>query len=439
MTITPITLPNGLRLVLDEMPGAESCAVNLCVLSGLRFESAEKTGVSHMMEHMLFKGTAARSAREIAEAADDRGAHLNAYTCKEYTCFYVRSLPEHLAPMLELLADMLHGSRLREEDLTLEKGVVCEEIAMYEDIPEDLVFDLFYNLVWPGHMLGRSILGTRGTIEALTADDLRTHLELFYRPERMVLSVCGKFDPIEIKAKAEELFGGCAAAAKAAWEKSVAGRFLTPDASPFAPTNSALPTGGIKFTQKAVEQNQIILGFPGCSGRDPKRYHASLLSTMLGGSSSSRLFQRLREELGLVYSVDFFNVHHMAEGVSGISLGLGAKPQCRALEEVLRILREFPDTVTRQELRRAQEQAAAGMVMSLESSAARASRTACNVLLYNDCAAVDRSIAAYRAVTLEEIRDFARQMLDPAGFSLCVLGKCNKKEEKAMREMVGKG
>ena len=422
MTITPLVLPNGLRLVLDEMPGAASCAVNLCVLSGLRYESAEKAGVSHMMEHMLFKGTATRSAREIAEAADDRGAHLNAYTCKEYTCFYVRSLPEHLPDMLELLADMLQSSSLRAEDLTLEKGVVCEEIAMYEDIPEDLVFDLFYNLVWPDHMLGKNILGTRGTVEALTAGDLRTHLGRFYVPRRMVLSVCGKFDPAEIKAKAEDLFGTGGENREAS-----------------APAQPVEPTSGIKFTAKAVEQNQIILGFPGCSGREPKRYHASLLSTMLGGSSSSRLFQRLREELGLVYSVDFFNVHHMAEGVSGVSLGLGAKTQLRALEEVLRILREFADTVTEQELRRAQEQAAAGMVMSLESSAARASRTACNVLLYNDCSTVEESIAAYRAVTLDEIRGYAARMLDPAGFSLCVLGKCGKKEERAMREMVGAG
>jgi len=423
MTITPIHLSNGLRLVLDEMPGAESCAVNLCVLSGLRFEPPEKTGISHMMEHMLFKGTATRSAREIAEAADDRGAHLNAYTCKEYTCFYVRALPEHLVPMLELLADMLLGSSLREEDLAVEKGVVYEEIAMYEDIPEDLVFDLFYHLVWPDHMLGRNILGTRATVEPLTSGDLRTHLGSFYAPGRMVLSICGKFHSAEIKAKAEELFG-CAGD--------------VPGCAP-AGSSQAQLARDTRFTAKAVEQNQIILGFPGCSGRDPKRYHASLLSTMLGGSSSSRLFQRLREELGLVYSVDFFNVHHMEEGVSGISLGLGAKTQCRALEEVLRILRDFPDTVTEQELRRAQEQAAAGMVMSLESNAARASRTACNVLLYNDCSTVEQSIAAFRAVTLEEMRAFAVQMLDPAQFSLCVLGKCGKKDERAMRAMVEGG
>jgi len=185
-----------------------------------------------------------------------------------------------------------------------------------------------------------------------------------------------------------------------------------------------------------VEQNQIVLAFPGCAGRDPNRYRAALLSTMLGGATSSRLFQRLREELGLVYSVDFFNAHHMAEGLSGISLGLSEKTQCKALEEVLRILREFPATVTQQELRRAQEQAAAGLVMSLESAAARASRTACNTLLYRDYIPVEQSIQAYRAVTLEEICDYATQLLDPAKFALCVLGKCPKRAEKAMSAMV---
>ena len=419
MTPTPIVLNNSLRLLLDEMPGAASVAVNLCVLSGLRFEDPAQAGVSHMMEHMLFKGTRSRTARQIAEAADDRGAHLNAYTCKEYTCFYVRSLPEHLPAMLELLSDMLYHSKLADSDLDMERGVVLEEIAMYEDLPEELVFDLFYSMAWPGHMLGKNILGTGETLSALTSENLRAHLRRLYTPQRMVISVCGKFDSEEVRGQIESLFGQSPAS--------------TEDL-PAAPTAQFRP--GIRFTHKAVEQNQIVLAFPGCSGRDPKRYHASLLSTMLGGSTSSRLFQRLREELGLVYGVDFFNVHHMEEGISGVSLGLGEKTQCKALAEVLKILREFPDTVTREELIRAQEQAAAGMVMGLESNAARASRAACNVLLYNDLTPVEQSIAAYRAVTLDEIRDYARALLDPAKLVLCVLGKVGKKAEREMRAMV---
>ena len=417
---TPIVLNNNLRLLLDEMPGAASVAVNLCVLSGLRFEEPEHIGVSHMMEHMLFKGTHSRTARQLAEEADDRGANLNAYTCKEYTCFYVRSLPEHLPAMLELLSDMLHNSNLAAADLETERGVVLEEIAMYEDLPEELVFDLFYNMVWDGHMLGKNILGTKETLSALTPEDLRAHMDRLFTPARMVLSVCGKFDPAEINQQIEALFGQAPSGAQEV---------------PATPKASFQP--GIRFTHKAVEQNQIVLAFPGCSGRGSKRYHASLLSTMLGGSTSSRLFQRLREELGLVYCVDFFNVHHMEEGISGVSLGLGEKTQCKALAEVLKILREFPDTVTPQELRRAQEQAAAGMVMGLESNAARASRSACNVLLYGDCTPVEESIAAYRAVTLDEMREFARALLDPAKMALCVLGKYSKKAEREMREMAG--
>ena len=417
--MTPIQLSNRLRLLPDEMPGAASVAVNLCVLSGLRFEDPKRAGISHMMEHMLFKGTRTRTARQIAEEADDRGANLNAYTCKEYTCFYVRSLPEHLPAMLELLADMVQGSRLAAADLETERGVVLEELAMYEDLPEELVFDLFYDAVWQGQMLGKNILGTKKTLQALTPAHLRTHLGQLYTPERMVLSVCGKFDTASTQEQAEKLFGGMPARNES---------FPATPAAAFQP--------GIRFAHKAVEQNQIVLGFPGCSGRDPRRYAASLLSTMLGGSTSSRLFQRLREELGLVYSVDFFNVHHMEEGISGVSLGLGEKTQCKALAEVLKILREFPATVTPEELKRAQEQAAAGMVMGLESNAARASRAACNVLLYNDLTPVEKSIAAYRAVTLDEMRAFARELLDPEKLALCVLGKCSKKEEREMREMV---
>jgi predicted Zn-dependent peptidase len=276
----------------------------------------------------------------------------------------------------------------------------------------------FHSLVWPEHMLGKSILGTRENVEALTADDLRAHLERFYTPGRMVLSVCGKFDQDAVVTRAEELFGA----------------FPDPKAA-IAENSAAASALSVRFFPKAVEQNQIILGFPGCSGRDPGRYHASLLGTMLGGATSSRLFQRLREELGLVYSVDFFNIHHLEEGVSGISLGLGAKTQRQALEEVLSILREFPATVTEQELRRAKEQTAAGLVMGLESNAARASRTACDVLLYGERTTVEESIAAYRAVTLEETREFAARMLDPAGYTLCVLGETSRKDEKAMRAM----
>ena len=419
MTPTPITLPNGLRLLLDEMPGAQSVAVNLCVLSGLRFEQPEQAGISHMMEHMLFKGTQSRTAREIAEQADDRGANLNAYTCKEYTCFYVRSLPEHLDPLLELLADMMHNSRLADGDLDMERGVVLEEIAMYEDLPDELVFDYFYDMVWQDHMLGKNILGTRKSLAALTCGDLRAHLRRLYTPGRMVISVCGKFDAEKTRGQLEALFGQTS---------------MADAAQPETPTAAFSP--GLFFARKHVEQNQIVLGFPGCAGSDARRYQASLLSTMLGGSTSSRLFQRLREELGLVYAVDFFNVHHVREGISGVSLGLGEKPQCQALAEVLKILREFPEAVTQQELKRAQEQAAAGLVMSLESGAARASRAACNLLLFDKLTPVEQSIASYRAVTLDEIRAFARELLNPENLALCVLGKITKKAEREMREMV---
>ena len=402
------------------MPGALSCAVNLCVLSGLRFETPEQTGISHMMEHMLFKGTERHSAREIAEIADGRGATLNAYTCKEYTCLYVRTLPEHLRSMLALLSDMTHNSRLDEADLALETGVVLEEIAMYEDIPEDLAFDLLHELVWPDHMLGQNILGTRETLKNMTAADLRSYRNERYTPAQMVLSISGKFDKAAVNAWGEELFGTQQPRGQGSEIITVA-KFKS----------------NLCFAPKDVEQNQIILAFPGCAGRDSKRYHAALISTMLGGSTSSRLFQCLREELGLVYSVDFFNGHHMAEGISGVSLGLSEKNQVRALEEVTRILREFPATVTQQELARAQEQAAASLVMSLESAAARASRQACYTLLYRDYIPVEQSIEAYRAITLDEIRDYAPKLLNPEGRALCVLGKCSDQDERMMSEMIG--
>jgi len=268
-------------------------------------------------------------------------------------------------------------------------------------------------------MLGKNILGTRETVQALTSTDLRAYMNERYNPAQMVLSIAGKFDEKAVHAWAGELFGGMQACGEGSEIITVA---------KFVP--------GVKFMPKSVEQNQIILTFPGCAGRDSLRYQAALISTMLGGSTSSRLFQRLREELGLVYSVDFFNAHHMAEGLSGISLGLSEKTQVQALQEVLHILREFPATVTAQELKRAQEQAAAGLVMSQESAAARASRVAGSELLYRDNVPVEQSIAAYRAVALDQVQVYAAQLLNPAKFALCVLGKCSKKAEKAMTNLV---
>ncbi|MDR1464543.1 MAG: insulinase family protein [Oscillospiraceae bacterium] len=418
-----ITLPSGMRLLLEEMPQAYSCTMHLCVGAGLRYEDPAQPGLSHMMEHMLFKGTARRRARELAEGADDLGASVNAYTTKEYTSLFMRSLPEHTAAMMDLMGDMVCHCKLAEEDLTPEKGVVLEEFAMYEDSPEDLAFDLFYDTVWPDHLMGKNILGTRESIAAMTQENLRRYWARFYRPERMVLAVCGKFDPAEIRRLCESHFSDF------------------PDPPP--PESEVSPgecpanyCRTVRMEPKNVEQNQLILGFPGYAGADERRYRAALLSTMLGGASSSRLFQRLREELGLVYSIDFFNVHHLREGVSGVELGLSEKMQVRALEEVLRILREFPDTVTPTELRRAQEQAAAGLVMSMESASARASRNAAAELLFGQTRTMEESIAAYRAVTLEEIRVFAREMLRPDQFSLFMLGKGGHKTEKALRSMI---
>jgi predicted Zn-dependent peptidase len=410
---------NGFRVIFDEMPFAYSCSIQLCVGAGLRFEDAAQTGVSHMLEHMLFKGTKSRSALELATAAEDCGANVNAFTSKEYTSLSVRALPEHVCTLLALLADMLIHSRFDAADLEIEKKVVREEIAMYEDSPDDLVFDIFYENVWKEHALGKNILGTRETLQALTADILRTVHRERYTPENIVLSVCGKFDTAAAAACAEDCFAGLP-------------RVALPPPAPDE-QNAATFRAHRVCTQKDLDQNQVVLAFPGFAGNAPQRYKAALVGNMLGGSTSSRLFQKLREELGLVYSVEFFHVHHKHEGVSGVCMGLSEKNQVRATEETLAVLRRFADTVTQAELRRQQEQAAAALVMSLESTGARASRSGYHTLLYDAVKTVDETIAAYRAVTLEEIRDFARDYLRPGNqMSLCVLGKIRKRDEARM-------
>ncbi|MDR2526139.1 MAG: insulinase family protein [Oscillospiraceae bacterium] len=419
MGVTEHSYPNGLRLLLDPMPDALSCTVNLCAASGLRYESAAKAGISHFVEHMLFKGTHTRTARRIAEEADDRGATLNAYTCKEFTCVYARSLPEQLGDMLVLLEDMIRNSRMDEKDIATEKGVILEEIAMYEDMPEELAFDLFYDVAWAGHMLSKNILGSRKTVGNITENDLRQHMAAFFSPEKTVISICGAFEPTAAEAA---IAGGFGSAPRGAAQAAV--------------HEPAAFQSGLRFTHKTVEQNQMILAFPGLTGNDTRRYHAALLSTMLGGATSSRLFQRLREELGVVYSVDFFNVHHRQEGLCGVALGLNEKNQVKALREVLRVLRDFPDSVTLQELQRAQAQATAGLVMSMESCTARAARAANNMLLYDEMHPIAESIQRYRAVTLEEMTAFAKDRLRMEEYVFCVLGKCAKRTEKELRSLL---
>lgn len=411
-----ITLENGLRIVFEKTDRVRTCSMGIWVASGSAYETPETAGTSHFIEHMLFRGTQRRSALDIAVEMDEIGGVINAYTAKELTCYYAHTLTEHMPKALDIICDMVRNPSLSQEDINLEKGVIKEEIAMYEDSPEDLCADSYYESVWQGSMLGSNILGTVETVDTVTQESLWAHMKKFYVPERTVISLSGNFDEEKAIEICKSYFadmqntGFAIEAAKAEYNQCK------------------------RLIKKDFMQNQIILGFPGISLTDPRRHAVMLMSSILGSASSSRLFQRLREELGLVYSVDCVGVSHMDAGIFMICMGLSEKSELKAIKETIKIVKEFSETVTERELARAKEQTVANFVMSLESISSIASRNARGVLLFEKIVSEEETINKYRSVTLDGLKAAAKEILDVSKISMCAVGRV-KSEKKYTDEI----
>ncbi len=417
---TKITvLDNGLRIAVQKSPNARTCSMGIWVASGSCYETPETAGTSHFIEHMLFRGTKKRSALDIAVEMDEIGGILNAYTAKDMTCFYAHTLTEHMPKALDIICDMIMNPKLSPDDIELEKGVIKEEIAMYEDSPEDLCADTYYENVWAGSMLGSNILGTVKTVDSVTRESLLAHLQKFYVPERMVVSFSGIFDEEKAIEICKNYFS----------EMKNTGFGIAPVPVEYCK--------GITVIKKDFMQNQLILGFPGIKLTDKRRHTLSLISSILGSASSSRLFQRIREELGLVYSVDSASVSHLDAGVFIVCMGLSEKSEKRAISEALGIISDFPETVTEKELDRAKEQTVASFVMSLESVSSLASRNGRNVLLYGRAISEDEVINTIRSITLEDLKKTAAEILDISKISLCAAGKV--KSQKTYNQILTSG
>lgn len=404
-----IKLDNGLRIAICKSEYAKTCSLGIWVASGSCYETPETAGTSHFIEHMLFRGTHRRSALDIAVEMDEIGGVLNAYTAKEMTCFYAHTLTEHMPKALDIICDMITDPELSAEDVELEKGVIKEEIAMYEDSPEDLCADTYYENIWDGSMLGSNILGTPETVDSVTVEKLRDHMARFYVPERTVISFSGNFDEEKAIEICKSYFS----------HKKNTGFEINSVSAEYKP--------GITVVKKDFMQNQLILGFPGISLTDSRRHTVSLISSILGSASSSRLFQRIREELGLVYSVDTAGVSHLDTGVFIVCMGLSKNSEKKAISETLEIIADFPQTVTEKELERAKEQLVASFVMGLESVSSVASRNGRNVLLYGKIISEDEVIEKIRAVTLDDLKQTASEILDISKISLCAAGNTANK------------
>lgn len=405
-----ITLENGLRIVLEKSENAKTCSVVIWIASGSSYETPETAGTSHFIEHMIFKGSDKRSALDIAVEMDEIGGYLNAYTARESTCFYARTLSEHMPKALDIVCDMVKNPRLDAEDIELEKGIIKEEIAMYEDDPEDLCTDTFYENIWEGSMLGSNILGTVETVDSVTKESLTEHIKKFYVPERTVISVSGNFDREAAVEISKKYFS----------DSENTGFHINPTSADFS--------AKIIPIKKDFTQNQLILGFEGVPLATKEREPALLISSILGGTPSSRLFQHIRENLGLVYSIDTSCVSYLKSGIFTVCMGLGEKSEEKAITETIKIISEFVETVTEKELARAKEQAVTGFVMDLENPSSHASRNGRNQLFYNREITEDEVIRNIRAVTLDDIRKTASEIFDMSKLSLCVAGKVKSKK-----------
>jgi predicted Zn-dependent peptidase len=372
---------------------------------GARHEDARTNGLSHLIEHLMFKGTERRTARQIAEEFDSTGGQLNAYTSKEYTCYYARVLDKHLPMATEVLGDMVLHSRFAAEDLEKEKGVVLEEIKMYEDSPDEMVHDLFTQAILDGHALGRNTLGSAETVSRFTREDLRDYLARYYTPDNLVVAAAGNAEHAEVVAEVERHFR----------------EFRGQRAQDEEPRWVGSPRPVVRT--KETEQVHLCLGVEGLKRNDPRKYSLFTLDTILGGGMSSRLFQELREERGLVYSTYSYHVCYQETGLFGVYAGMSPKNADQVVELVQEeFARMAQDGVAEGELERAKEQLKGSLVLSLESTASRMSRIAKAELFYERYDTPDELVAKVDAVTAGDVNGLAAELLSAERVTLASIG-----------------
>ncbi|KIL47765.1 M16 family metallopeptidase [Jeotgalibacillus campisalis] len=392
--ITRHTCPNGLRIVLEKIPTVRSVAVGVWIGAGSRYENEENNGISHFLEHMLFKGTKERSARQIAEAFDSIGGQVNAFTSKEYTCYYAKVMDNHVSHALNVLGDMFFNSIFDEAELEKEKNVVLEEIKMYEDTPDDIVHDLLGEAVYQKHPLGYPILGTETTIRSFTREKLNRYVDEMYSPDQVVVSIAGNVDESFIK-EVEALFGKYKNLSSAKEDLEV-------------PTFHDQQL----LKKKDTEQAHLCFGFNGLPLGDKDSYSLIVMNNVLGGSMSSRLFQEVREEKGLAYSVFSYHSAHKDSGMLTVYAGTGADQLDSLYETIQSTLSTFKGKgMTSKELLYAKEQLKGNLMLGLESTNARMSRNGKNELMLGYHRTMDEVIERIDGVTLDSVKEIAENVL----------------------------
>jgi predicted Zn-dependent peptidase len=380
-------LPNGMRILTERMPHVRSVAVGVWVETGSRHEVVERGGVSHLIEHLVFKGTATRSAEAIARTMDSVGGQMDAFTTKENTCFYVQVLDEHLPLAVDLLTDILLHPLFDAEELEREKSVVLQEIRMVEDTPDDIIHDLFAAQIWGGHPLARPILGTRELVSGFHRDAIAEYFGEEYVPPRIIIAVAGNVTHEQVV----ELFGrGFNGYTRPALPRASEAVRLAP---------------GVNIVNKALEQVHLVMGFPGLAHAAPERYAMFVLNDVIGGSMSSRLFQEVRERQGLAYSVHSGVQAFTDTGLMYVYAATDEKNFSKVLKSILKELREVKKHgVTEEELRRSKDHLKGSLMLSLESTSSRMNRLAKHELHLGSFLTIDEMLASIDGVRHDEVQ-----------------------------------
>jgi predicted Zn-dependent peptidase len=403
--VTTDTLPSGLRLLTEAMPHVRSVTVGVWLTRGSRHESDAESGVAHFVEHMLFKGTTSRSARDIAQTVDSIGGQIDAFTAKEYAGYYLKVLDEHLPTAIDLLSDLVLRPAFAPNDITKEQGVILEEIKMAEDTPDDLVHEMFAQQFWSRHPLGRPILGTVATVESFSAAQLRAYFARTYVASNFVVAAAGHLEHGHVRELIERAFGGVSSGAGPA-------DTAPPDVFP-----------GLVTRHKDIEQSHVCLGTPAYPQAHVDRHALYVLNTVLGGSMSSRLFQHIREERGLAYAV-FSNLSTYSDaGMVTIYAGCAAEKVDEVVALALEELRALRETdVPADELQRAKDHLKGSLMLGLESTSSRMAHLARQAIYFGRQLTLDELLASIERVTAADVRRAARDLFHDRGLVATVVG-----------------
>ncbi len=384
-------LPSGLLVATERMERVETVSFGAYVASGTRNERASENGVSHFLEHMAFKGTERRSAARIAEEIENVGGHINAYTAREQTAYYVKLLKEDLALGADIIGDILTHSSFEPAEIERERGVILQEIGQANDTPDDIIFDHFQETAFPGQPMGRPTLGTDTLIRGMSRESLTGYMRQHYTTGNVVIAAAGNLRHEQVLDLVSSHFAGLETRAPEAFEPGAY-------------------KGGEFRHDRELDQVHVVLGFPSAGYSDPDYYPVLLLSTLLGGGMSSRLFQEVREKRGLVYSVYSFNAPFLDGGLFGIYAGTGEDEARELLPVTIEELRKVQDRVGQEELDRARAQVKSSLLMSLESTGSRCEQLARQLQVYGRLIPVAETVAKLSAVGIEDVRRAASRL-----------------------------